>query len=544
VIGAWLVYAFLVGGLLAIAAGLAEAALRARGISTRWVWLIAMITTIGLAGIAPSRESARVAAEPLVMSTVETTASLATPGGRSTGLLARMKEIVGGVRAGWEGALTSASAFVGSPRGQAIGRILLIGWVLSSALLVIAYVVTTMRTSRQCRTWPVAEVEGVSVRISPRLGPLVMGIVRPEIVVPRWLLGADARERRLVLAHEQEHLRRADPVLLAMGWFFAALLPWHPAAWWMLSRLRLAIEADCDARVLRAGVDRATYGAMLIDIAERRTGGLVGAPALLGGYSQLERRLHMMTQRSTRFSGVRSLLLGAASGAIALAACDADVPTAAEIADMDVTAAEEQLHRIAGPTPQMQYFVDGAQVSAERARALAPDQIASIRVIGSSRVNEEPGISQVVVATKEGAESAGYPGAAERAQRILVRAQEEAGLQPGEEARGQLVLIRGGSDGDEPVVLVQEGDQIRRIDLRRVRAMSPDRIESIDVIKDPVAARAVFDAPEAENGVIRIRLRATGYRPDPEAPQGVLKLEADAVGYMAPSRVRAGDSEP
>src|SRR5687767_15341681 len=41
---------------------------------------------------------------------------------------------------------------------------------------------------RSCRDWPIATVDGTAVRVSPCIGPMVMGAARPEIVVPKWLL--------------------------------------------------------------------------------------------------------------------------------------------------------------------------------------------------------------------------------------------------------------------------------------------------------------------------------------------------------------------
>ena len=73
-------------------------------------------------------------------------------------------------------------------------------------------------------------------------------------VKARWLLRRAPDEQRIVLAHEAEHVRARDPLLLAAGCAGVALLPWHPVSWWLLARLRLAVELDCDRRVLRRGV--------------------------------------------------------------------------------------------------------------------------------------------------------------------------------------------------------------------------------------------------------------------------------------------------
>ncbi|MGZ6640165.1 MAG: M56 family metallopeptidase, partial [Solirubrobacteraceae bacterium] len=74
--------------------------------------------------------------------------------------------------------------------------------------------------------------------------------------------------QRLVIAHEAEHVAARDTLVLGIACVVVAAMPWNPVVWYMLSRLRLAVELDCDARVLRAGAAPLSYGALLIDVAE------------------------------------------------------------------------------------------------------------------------------------------------------------------------------------------------------------------------------------------------------------------------------------
>src|SRR5438270_554238 len=84
---------------------------------------------------------------------------------------------------------------------------------------------------------------------------------------------------------------RIDSLLLAGGCLAIALVPWCVAVWYMFSRLRLAVELDCDARVLRAGAAPQSYGSLLIDVAEQVSDFRIGATALVAGPSHLQRRL-------------------------------------------------------------------------------------------------------------------------------------------------------------------------------------------------------------------------------------------------------------
>jgi hypothetical protein len=213
------------------------------------------------------------------------------------------------------------------------------------------------------------------------VGPAVLGIRRPEVVVPAWLLGASPREQRLVVIHEKEHVRARDPLVLLAGCVAAAAMAWNPAAWWMLRRLRAAVELDCDRRVLRHGVRPQEYGAVLIDIAGRGPGLSLGAPALAGPPSILERRLRAMTHRLPRYARLRASLLGVLGVAALASACETPLPTSAELETMDVAAVEARTTRlVAAPTAGTVYYVDGKQVTAEEARALAGDRIAQMQV--------------------------------------------------------------------------------------------------------------------------------------------------------------------
>jgi TonB family protein len=159
-----------------------------------------------------------------------------------------------------------------------------------------ALVVAALRLARRRRAWPVETVAGETVLVSPSVGPAVVGFVRPRIVMPRWTLGWAEPLQRLIVRHEREHVRAGDPLLLLAGLVTVALMPWSPALWWQLRRLRLAMEVDCDARTLRDTGDVLAYGRLLLEIG--RLGG-AGAPVPLVSFSEprsfLERRITIMT---------------------------------------------------------------------------------------------------------------------------------------------------------------------------------------------------------------------------------------------------------
>jgi len=115
-----------------------------------------------------------------------------------------------------------------------------------AALLLLAHRRTTLAL-RRCRT---GTIGGRAAFVSQDFGPAVVGLLRHHIVVPAWTLVLNEAEQELVVAHELEHARSGDPLLALAGVCAVVAMPWNVALWWQLSRLRLAIELDCDARVI------------------------------------------------------------------------------------------------------------------------------------------------------------------------------------------------------------------------------------------------------------------------------------------------------
>jgi beta-lactamase regulating signal transducer with metallopeptidase domain len=96
---------------------------------------------------------------------------------------------------------------------------------------------------------------------------------------------------RLVVLHEEEHLRGGDARLLAAALFFVVVTPWNPATWWQLRRLRMAMEMDCDRRVLRREPDCEQYGNSLLSVAAKASGVSLGLAAFTERSLSLKRRI-------------------------------------------------------------------------------------------------------------------------------------------------------------------------------------------------------------------------------------------------------------
>jgi hypothetical protein len=154
----------------------------------------------------------------------------------------------------------------------------------------------------------------------------VVGVLSPEIVLPRWTLALPEPLRLMIVRHEREHVDAADPWLALLGAAAVLLMPWSPALWWQLRRLRLAVEVDCDARVLRGGADARAYGSALLEVGRHRGRSRLAVAAFSEPASSLERRIHLMTAPRVRHALLRAAAFGAVSAVLLAVACEAPGP--------------------------------------------------------------------------------------------------------------------------------------------------------------------------------------------------------------------------
>jgi beta-lactamase regulating signal transducer with metallopeptidase domain len=204
-----------------------------------------------------------------------------------------------------------------------LSRLLDWAWPASSMALAVLILASVAHLSWRRRRWDRGHMAGTPVYISEDCGPAVVGFLRPHIVVPRWLTRLSPDEQELVIAHERSHLGAYDTQLLTIAFFLLACMPWNPMLWWQLRRLRLAIEIDCDARVLSLGYPVARYSETLIAVGERQSARYAMPMASYGSKSFLEQRIHNMLRKKTRHARVSALAL--AGLGVGLAVCAAEV---------------------------------------------------------------------------------------------------------------------------------------------------------------------------------------------------------------------------
>ena len=287
-IATWMLSALLFTALLGAAAFCAESALRAAGRPTRWPWLVALVASVVWPVCAPfARRSDALQSVAITLPTIQVVPDQ---------LPATM------------------------PWTQWIDVVLLTLWAVSSMIVLVRLVHALVVLARVRRASEPRMVDGVPVLVSASAGPAVIGVIQPRVMLPLALLDLEAPLRRLVLRHEQEHCRARDPWIVVGSAFALAVVPWNLPLWWIARRVRLAIEVDCDARVLATEPNATRYGQLLLLIAQRERITMF-APMLAASSSHLEQRIAaMLPIRSNRRRSKIAVAL-VASVVAGIAAC-------------------------------------------------------------------------------------------------------------------------------------------------------------------------------------------------------------------------------
>ena len=263
-IAAWMLWSIGVGLLLLVAGLAAEKVFEGR---RRWVWAAAGVVTV------------------LLMIVRVLTSGGAEPGtGASAPVIPEVTALGATVVGGLEGANSETGTLASAPSSallpltvphdstlHTLDGILLLAWLAVSAGLGLWTLVGAGRVRRRRRFWKPGKLLDHPVLWSRHTGPAIVGLVRPRVVVPSWVSEAEPSQQKLILAHEEEHRRAGDGVLrFAMATLLVAF-PWNPLLWLHYRRLCLAIELDCDHRVMRRLPDRRWhYGDLLVRAGARR----------------------------------------------------------------------------------------------------------------------------------------------------------------------------------------------------------------------------------------------------------------------------------
>lgn len=291
-IARWMLAALVFSAMVAVAAYAAEQVLRLVRRSRRMPWMLAIVVSV---------------CWPIVAAAfVRSAPAVAERGAVITGVSGAVVPAIESVTFDWSAAL------------DRIGPMLMVLWAMLSSVLLWQIARAVFLLHRVQRDAQRVAIDGMPVLVHDALGPAAIGVVTPRVVVPSWLLELDPSLRALVLAHEWEHCRAGDSRLVWLAVLSTAVVPWNVAIWWMASRLRLAMEIDCDARTL-GDADPAPYARLLLLIAQRHRSARF-VPTLSPTAVQLQRRIQAMQTTVIRFRAARALgALGVGAAAIVVA---------------------------------------------------------------------------------------------------------------------------------------------------------------------------------------------------------------------------------
>jgi TonB family protein len=100
-----------------------------------------------------------------------------------------------------------------------------------------------------------------------RTMPMTWGFLRPRVLMPECASGWPDDRKRIVLAHEFAHVRRADWLFQILVELACVIYWFNPMFWIARNRLDFESERACDDLVLNLGVDGKDYAIHLLEIA-------------------------------------------------------------------------------------------------------------------------------------------------------------------------------------------------------------------------------------------------------------------------------------
>jgi beta-lactamase regulating signal transducer with metallopeptidase domain len=253
-----------------------------------WLWVVVPICAIGSLLPAPTRVVAALPAEALVADDAIGTAPTPTAATQDT---------------------AARSVTTPLPSLPALADLLVAVWLLGAGALLARSVVSTRRLAAD-----------------PSIGPALVGVLRPRLVLPAdFEARFDAEQRALILAHEEIHRASGHTVVNALievarcaGWF-------NPLVHLAATRAREDQELACDAAVVASRpTARRAYAEALLKAQVTATFLPLGCTWTSASGKRLGERIAMLGRPPLRRRGAIAgatavALVGAASGYVAWA---------------------------------------------------------------------------------------------------------------------------------------------------------------------------------------------------------------------------------
>jgi len=241
-------------------------------------------------------------------------------------------------------------------------------WALGAAFLLLRLALGYWQIARVARAAEPLEDSVLAADVSV---PLVFGLFRQTVLLPRDADNWPPNQRTAAIRHERAHVQRGDLWTSLMAQTACAVYWFHPLVWLLAQRLRVEQELACDDAVLSAGFEPANYAEALLATAQTLT-----STSLIG--------CHMLTSQTLKARIARLLdrSLPRTTSLVALSA--AAVISMATLGAIGMTYAQE-------PSAQQAPYKMGPGITAPRlASKVDPkytDEARDAKISGSVRLS-------------------------------------------------------------------------------------------------------------------------------------------------------------
>jgi TonB family protein len=198
--------------------------------------------------------------------------------------------------------------------------------------------------------------------------PVTFGLIEPVVLLPAALKSVDHAAQRAVVAHELSHVKRRDWAWVLGEEIVRSIFWFHPAMWWLISRVQLARETVVDELSILVTNARRTYLDTLLAFADDT--GLGSTPAF-----SARRHLFHRVMLLSKEGGMSSIRVAIASGLL-IAALTAGTWTAVSAFPLHEETAQQQQAPPRDPLSPAAYHRQGVESFEKvlRDTSLTPEQ--------------------------------------------------------------------------------------------------------------------------------------------------------------------------
>jgi hypothetical protein len=215
---------------------------------------------------------------------------------------------------------------------------------------------------------------GVAIRCSPAVSsPVTVG---SGVLLPADYEQWGVEKLRIVLAHEESHIRHGDFYLQVLAGLYGALFWFSPLGWWLKRKLSELGEAISDLAGLEEAASRITYAQLLVEFAALPRPTLIGVA--MARNSNLSLRIDRLLDESIfrqAFAGKRRLLLAVFLVPVALFAATAILRVEAAESKQQTLAIGESQSQAPAPAAPQEPLTGVSNPAAAPAAAATPAEV-------------------------------------------------------------------------------------------------------------------------------------------------------------------------